>query len=187
MVGNTTHGGGKDGLSRRARGNGPVGRADAARLWSIPACAGKWWVTPLTAGAKTVYPGVRGGMRLISADTARIYGLSRRARGNGHRKEVPMPRIRSIPACAGECVKQGTWNVWSGPGRRRGIPRAGRVRFSAVTDGVRRRGRRTNVAFLPCAGTAQGSCSRSNDPFIRRRPPSLLLASAGHDVSDNLC
>ncbi len=90
------------GLSPRVRGNQYKDRA--GRLWtrSIPACAGEPCLMASSLPGAKVYPRVCGGT--IEIRTWRVVraGLSPRVRGNPLVDHHPTPRVRSIPACAGE-------------------------------------------------------------------------------------
>ena len=110
------------GLSPRVRGNRLVRLVRAARLGSIPACAGEPYTGRLDGAVMKVYPRVCGGTDRGHRPGVAGEGLSPRVRGN----EVMVclaktfvglsPRVRgnpvvgaeqrqlagSIPACAGE-------------------------------------------------------------------------------------
>ena len=110
------------GLSPRVRGN-LGGISDRARLLrSIPACAGEPLLIPASGRAMSVYPRVCGGTpyrrggwcergvypRVCGGTEAFVergqsfVGLSPRVRGNPSPGESRCPKVRSIPACAGE-------------------------------------------------------------------------------------
>ena len=90
------------GLSPRVRGNPhPVG-ALVIPVGSIPACAGEPVAALLGGHRLQVYPRVCGGTQTPPAACADMGGLSPRVRGNRFMITISIPRIRSIPACAGE-------------------------------------------------------------------------------------
>ena len=76
-------GGGIEGLSPRARGNGSGGRLRSCRTGSIPASAGERWHAHRWAWKCRVCPRERGGTPGARYEMAAIWGLSPRARGNG--------------------------------------------------------------------------------------------------------
>ena len=90
------------GLSPRVRGNRPSLSHTRRGRRSIPACAGE----PVRANspifADGVYPRVCGGTRLLTEPVTSVMGLSPRVRGNQGLYGPCAPRLRSIPACAGE-------------------------------------------------------------------------------------
>ena len=101
------------GLSPRVRGN--LGEVDGElyRVRSIPACAGEPALAACTALSAPVYPRVCGGT--VTGESCKIYaaGLSPRVRGNLTRPSRCGMIHRSIPACAGEPVRQifSTWAI----------------------------------------------------------------------------
>ena len=94
-----------DGLSPRVRGNQRERARRRFRVRSIPACAGEPVPSALRRRRCWVYPRVCGG----TAEDGRIHnwpgGLSPRVRGNRGRRGWPAPHTRSIPACAGEPIR----------------------------------------------------------------------------------
>ena len=94
------------GLSPRVRGKPSCrrGRTDSTR--SIPACAGETTLITPSPSSTRVYPRVCGGNVQSYVVTSRPTGLSPRVRGKPaqeHRKTLPR---WSIPACAGETLRQ---------------------------------------------------------------------------------
>ena len=69
---------------------------------SIPAWAGEPHIATIIQPRKRVYPRVGGGTRQIQYRKAKVSGLSPRGRGNRSPTRMTGPRIRSIPAWAGE-------------------------------------------------------------------------------------
>ena len=103
----------RSGLSPRVRGNrvGEFDRCQAER--SIPACAGEPAGMPECGKESEVYPRVCGGtVRLPRAGTLRK-GLSPRVRGNRAAMCETCGGYRSIPACAGEPLKQAWMRIIS--------------------------------------------------------------------------
>ena len=93
------------GLSPRVRGN----HYDAVVLFvkqrSIPACAGEPRSIPACAGEPAVYPRVCGGTKVVAQSSHGLFGLSPRVRGNPSLPSDVPRSCRSIPACAGEPVR----------------------------------------------------------------------------------
>ena len=90
------------GLSPRVRGN-PEAYGFAKRLTrSIPACAGEPYDSLERSMRNAVYPRVCGGTFASGAYVYGGQGLSPRVRGNLVLPQRNRPRVRSIPACAGE-------------------------------------------------------------------------------------
>ena len=90
------------GLSPRVRGN-PSQAVWRWRRWgSIPACAGEPRVETQKALVRRVYPRVCGGTQPTALRVGDGFGLSPRVRGNPRGHQAVLPRVRSIPACAGE-------------------------------------------------------------------------------------
>ena len=71
-------------------------------LGSIPACAGEPCQVYLIVDGLAVYPRVCGGTRYRRRERHLRSRLSPRVRGNLQGTVVSLPRLRSIPACAGE-------------------------------------------------------------------------------------
>ncbi len=90
------------GLSPRVRGNPRQVLDCRPHPRTIPACAGE----PCTPRVRPVhrrdYPRVCGGTSPERGVEMSGYGLSPRVRGNLHRRQRPLPRLGTIPACAGE-------------------------------------------------------------------------------------
>ena len=93
---------GRPGLSPRVRGNRLSGLLGAARLWSIPACAGEPPLGHYPAPRRKVYPRVCGGTGVAGAGVVGGDGLSPRVRGNPLDSDSSSECRGSIPACAGE-------------------------------------------------------------------------------------
>ena len=89
-------------LSPRVRGNLCTPPTASPFAGSIPACAGEPPPDPGRGAGRGVYPRVCGGTSTRSWAWRRQRGLSPRVRGNLSRKCRACPRMRSIPACAGE-------------------------------------------------------------------------------------
>ena len=95
---------GFDGLSPRVRGNlWPILLA-ACTVRSIPACAGEPARFLRLSRSYKVYPRVCGGTGSAWGGVRYRMGLSPRVRGNLFAQAFSAPRLRSIPACAGEPV-----------------------------------------------------------------------------------
>ena len=90
------------GLSPRVRGNRLEEYYEARTEGSIPACAGEPRGASNVRGVCRVYPRVCGGTWIDAGYHAFIEGLSPRVRGNLGGNACTPPRVRSIPACAGE-------------------------------------------------------------------------------------
>ena len=73
---------------------------------SIPACAGEPRRRRPRAGGCRVYPRVCGGTKTLPGGELTAIGLSPRVRGNLRRQSDDLLVIRSIPACAGEPMRQ---------------------------------------------------------------------------------
>ena len=69
---------------------------------SIPACAGEPLIGSSNLEVDRVYPRVCGGTARRVGTIAVCDGLSPRVRGNLLTPRTWEPRLRSIPACAGE-------------------------------------------------------------------------------------
>ena len=94
------------GLSPRVRGN-PFFMWETDMLArSIPACAGEPIFLPFPMASLRVYPRVCGGTFFPPSPSVLIIGLSPRVRGNQAMRILMRPASRSIPACAGEPVRQ---------------------------------------------------------------------------------
>ena len=90
------------GLSPRVRGNPGVYADGVYGLRSIPACAGKPWLPPVSTCRLRVYPRVCGETEVSSFCTTPNLGLSPRVRGNHHPADGHLDTDGSIPACAGK-------------------------------------------------------------------------------------
>ena len=90
------------GLSPRVRGNLHPSPSSLIFDRSIPACAGEPAVCRGRRAGGAVYPRVCGGTLATSRAFALSVGLSPRVRGNLTCHSLDRPRLRSIPACAGE-------------------------------------------------------------------------------------
>ena len=89
------------GLSPRVRGSHRDGGYRRKRSGSIPACAGEPLRRSRCPRESQVYPRVCGGAPPIAPRLPACQGLSPRVRGSRYRKHHTLPRLRSIPACAG--------------------------------------------------------------------------------------
>ena len=90
------------GLSPRLRGNHVAVLGDVLRHRSIPAPAGEPRSTSTRSPLQAVYPRACGGTGQPQAELWYDGGLSPRLRGNLLHAPNILPRIRSIPAPAGE-------------------------------------------------------------------------------------
>ena len=90
------------GLSPRVRGNHGAGVEHLRCAGSIPACAGEPGPEVLARAGRQVYPRVCGGTAVRGTSDRYRNGLSPRVRGNRPYVLAALPRLRSIPACAGE-------------------------------------------------------------------------------------
>ena len=90
------------GLSPRVRGNHASPALGNLGGRSIPACAGEPLPGGRTRRQESVYPRVCGGTVSTRRTTPSTTGLSPRVRGNHGFNRQANPRLRSIPACAGE-------------------------------------------------------------------------------------
>ena len=93
------------GLSPRVRGNLTRAGNPMANEWSIPACAGEPRASRLIWTVVKVYPRVCGGTRNSRPPAVAPPGLSPRVRGNRDEADIPSLPPRSIPACAGEPIR----------------------------------------------------------------------------------
>ena len=93
------------GLSPLVRGNRRLAGFAAVLLGSIPACAGEPRPGPPVAPPSGVYPRLCGGTRLAETGTLGYGGLSPLVRGNRPGCASSNSRQGSIPACAGEPLK----------------------------------------------------------------------------------
>ncbi len=98
-------------ITARRSGLSPRGRGKPAVVWqrprlarSIPAWAGETDRTGSSRGSPRVYPRVGGGNGLILSACEPAAGLSPRGRGKRSWRDMSAPRLRSIPAWAGETV-----------------------------------------------------------------------------------
>ena len=103
---NFAHFGNGEGLSPRVRGNPRLHRGIIPPGRSIPACAGEPRIPSGTASSRRVYPRVCGGTPVVCPRCTAITGLSPRVRGNLNVLRAKQGLARSIPACAGEPVKE---------------------------------------------------------------------------------
>ena len=94
-----------DGLSPRLRGNPFFPVFPPAPLGSIPAPAGEPCAPRIGTGSVRVYPRACGGTRRPLAGGGMAIGLSPRLRGNPHRIWWCPGPARSIPAPAGEPLR----------------------------------------------------------------------------------
>ena len=90
------------GLSPRVRGNRAASLAESESRRSIPACAGEPVAFGTSWSRSMVYPRVCGGTQPAGAFRQPDDGLSPRVRGNPESALQGMPKVGSIPACAGE-------------------------------------------------------------------------------------
>ena len=90
------------GLSPRVRGSPSDAQQYQLRVGSIPACAGKPFLSPRNVLRPTVYPRVCGEARAWSAVEVDQTGLSPRVRGSRFDTESVGSLEGSIPACAGK-------------------------------------------------------------------------------------
>ncbi len=90
------------GLSPRVRGSRLPQTLEPRDGGSIPACAGEPLSSKRHSTSSQVYPRVCGGAANPAQIRERIDGLSPRVRGSLFSVYQPEPRLRSIPACAGE-------------------------------------------------------------------------------------
>ena len=102
------------GLSPRVRGNLLGDSCSDLKMGSIPACAGE----PASGSARWtrvwVYPRVCGGTWEIVSDVRLVMGLSPRVRGNLLSEYRAYRTVGSIPACAGEPHRPGSWHPKAG-------------------------------------------------------------------------
>ena len=92
---------GSIGSSPLARGTRTVRRAVKASERFIPARAGNTRATPCMSTPTTVHPRSRGEHRPAAAHVVGSFGSSPLARGTRHELATPPPRVRFIPARAG--------------------------------------------------------------------------------------
>ena len=90
------------GLSPRVRGNLLEIHDSKPNFRSIPACAGEPSIASIAKSMVEVYPRVCGGTDARIDIPRYVDGLSPRVRGNRLDTSFYPPRLRSIPACAGE-------------------------------------------------------------------------------------
>ena len=93
------------GLSPRVRGNPRILRQRPAYFRSIPACAGEPPLAAVAYQSPQVYPRVCGGTEGELGYDACSHGLSPRVRGNPPTGVKSSISAGSIPACAGEPVR----------------------------------------------------------------------------------
>ena len=98
---------GRSGLSPRLRGNLRTARYTSPRHRSIPAPAGEPCRPGTGATLSGVYPRACGGTRSGYWALCNAAGLSPRLRGNRRLRRRSAPKVRSIPAPAGEPHGQG--------------------------------------------------------------------------------
>ena len=96
----------RSGLSPRVRGNRSAVAGGVLKERSIPACAGEPSGLPGRRRKRSVYPRVCGGTVAPRRRQFRHYGLSPRVRGNHRKPPPPVQHKRSVPACAGEPIRQ---------------------------------------------------------------------------------
>ena len=96
----------RDGLSPRVRGNRSYATLMATSQRSIPACAGEPRQYLRVGAVGGVYPRVCGGTATSDQGPDPTEGLSPRVRGNHTRRIASITTLRSIPACAGEPVRE---------------------------------------------------------------------------------
>ncbi len=89
------------GSSPRVRGTGLAGAENAEFYRFIPACAGNRWNLRRITRDQTVHPRVCGEQASAPAQPSRTFGSSPRVRGTGRGGQTAVPRLRFIPACAG--------------------------------------------------------------------------------------
>ena len=90
------------GRSPRARGSHIVSKSQWGFQRSIPACAGKPRFVGIAQSPGRVDPRVRGEATRENAGACYAQGRSPRARGSPQSRPLPLPQLRSIPACAGK-------------------------------------------------------------------------------------
>ena len=104
------------GLSPRVRGNHRRRDGAAGGVGSIPASAGEPWTLSLGGGVSGVYPRECGGTILTEFGNLRNSGLSPRVRGNPRPGSPNARGAGSIPASAGEPLRDGgaapAWQVY---------------------------------------------------------------------------
>ena len=132
------------GLSPPTRGNRPRRFAAARRSRSIPAHAGEPGDNPIPLRARSVYPRPRGGTARREPPANAGAGLSPPTRGNQRGDGKAHPRIRSIPAHAGEPrnhrhlpTPSGVYPRPRGGTRRRPPPSRWEIGLSPPTRGNR--------------------------------------------------
>ena len=89
------------GSSPRVRGTQEGAAVAAGERRFIPACAGNSSATSATSAPFTVHPRVCGELIRPRVPNHQQRGSSPRVRGTRHQGLVPRPRVRFIPACAG--------------------------------------------------------------------------------------
>ena len=94
------------GLSPRVRGNRTAPLPYFAAAGSIPACAGEPSKLSHLPDTSKVYPRVCGGTGVSARPHARPLGLSPRVRGNPAPRVLECAPTGSIPACAGEPLRE---------------------------------------------------------------------------------
>ena len=153
------------GLSPRTRGNPQTLRDEQSRGGSIPANAGEPGPRTPRAALCRVYPRERGGTLRCHGPARSPGGLSPRTRGNPQRDRPVRALPGSIPANAGEPVRDGR------SGRRR-------------TVYPRERGGTRKLSATPTMGTGLSPRTRGNRP-ARRSPCGgcgSIPANAGEPV-----
>ena len=101
------------GLSPRMRGNQGARPLQVNALRSIPAGAGEPLPASVPRRRAEVYPRGCGGTRLSRSTAVAVSGLSPRVRGNRVGSDHPDERPGSIPAGAGEPIRQGRRGICS--------------------------------------------------------------------------
>ena len=94
------------GLSPRVRGKQAKYMTMSAYYRSIPACAGETLSPTIRTASTSVYPRVCGGNACAVPPSSVNWGLSPRVRGKLVFPGDPGLPVRSIPACAGETLKE---------------------------------------------------------------------------------
>ncbi len=94
------------GLSPRVRGNQAASVQPPAKRGTIPACAGEPPGSGVSGSGAGDYPRVCGGTAFLVWASHLLAGLSPRVRGNRPRSVVVIFGVGTIPACAGEPLRQ---------------------------------------------------------------------------------
>ena len=143
----------RTGLSPRGRGNPSYWDISPSWSGSIPAWAGEPSFGKSVRYCLSVYPRVGGGTLFGNGGVQELAGLSPRGRGNQARVIRKKPMVRSIPAWAGEPLKQVVVQLTV-----RVYPRVGGGTHSQPANELplrglspRGRGNPSAPAFPPCA------------------------------------